>query len=146
VPWRRVLLVHAGFLLVGLGLLLALALPVTVWEGINPTDSGAMSWTVPSALVVGVLCGALEGILLRLLPALGWIVGVIACFLGSYVPATFVGGWPGADLPGSSAGVAAAWFGWLLFLVVLTAVAEVVLTVRPPKGKPVPELASRPRL
>lgn len=130
---RHVLLVHAAFFVVGLGLLFVFALPVSVWDGVDPTGSGALWWTVPAALVVGAVGGGLEGLLLRVFPPLGWTVAVVACFFGFLVPATFVGHWPGEHLPGTSSAVAAAWFGWLLFVVVLTGGSLGVLAIWMPK-------------
>jgi hypothetical protein len=123
---RRILVVHACLLVVGAGVLLAVAVPL-YWDGLGALDPGALSWTVPAALVVGAVGGALEGLLLGLWQPAGWVVAAFACLLGLYVPGVFASSFswvPSSQQVTASSGLATALLGWAMFMVVLTGIAS----------------------
>lgn len=133
---RRILVVHVALLFWGAGLLLAAAVPL-YWEGLQAADPGALAWTVPSALVIGAVGGALEALLLRVWRPAGWVAVALACLLGLYVPGIFATSFqwaPAGQQAGASSGLATAWLGWAMFMVVLSVTVLGVTTLRRPAG------------
>lgn len=121
----QVLAVHAGVLVAGAALLAWKAAPV-FYDGGLVLETSVLWWLVPPAAVLGVASGAVEGAMLRRSRVAGWATAGMTSVLGLLVPAWFVDqfAWAPADqqaIPSTS--LFSAWFGWALFVAIMTSVA-----------------------
>ena len=125
----QVALAHLGVTLLGAGVLIWVAQPVSgsAWE--SWPNAGFWQLLVGSAAVVGGIGGVLEGLALRY--GLSWLAVVVlvgAAVPGLWLPLLTLGRWypdQGRDLIETGLLVAGL-IGWLLLMVVIAAVAASV--------------------